>query len=214
MYLLSIQTGLARPSIVASNKATAIFKEPVDGALITSEGVGDDVIVDLHNHGGPDQAVYIYTQNDYEFWEQELARSLPSGFFGENLTFSADDCVKADQVRIGDRYTIGELVLEVTAPRIPCNILADHVGQAGYVDAFRDADRPGMYCRVLTPGSVKPGDSIAVEPAPEDNLGLVEAYRLFYDRNASLGTVRQAMQSPVSIRFRQDYERRIARHSG
>ncbi len=213
MQLLSIQTGISRPSDVASNKATAIIKEPVDGAYVSSEGVGDDVIVDAQNHGGPDQAVYIYTQNDYEFWEQEFGRALPAGFFGENLTFSAEHCVTADKVRIGDRYTIGELVLEVTAPRIPCNILADRVGQADYVAAFRDADRPGMYCRVLRPGSIEPGDTITLEQAPDSNLGLVQAYRLFYDRNASLETVRQAMQSPVSIRFREDYERRVARQS-
>lgn len=211
MQLLSIQTGISRPSSVARSKATAIVKVPVDVAHVSSEGVGDDVIVDLHNHGGPDQAVYIYTQSDYEFWEQELGRSLPSGFFGENLTFSADDRVAAETVRIGDLYTIGEVVLEVTAPRIPCNILADRVGQANYVDAYRAADRPGMYCRVLAHGLVKPGDVVTVEPAPESNLGLVEAYHLYYDRSASLETVRQAMQSPVSIRFRQDYERRLAR---
>ena len=211
MHLLSIQTGISRPSTVATNKATAIIKESVDDAYISSEGVGDDVIVDQQNHGGLDQAVYIYTQNDYEFWEQELARTLPPGFFGENLTFSTDDCVAANKVRIGDRYTIGGLVLEVTAPRIPCNILADRVGKSDYVAAFRDADRPGMYCRVLTPGSVKPGDPITVESASDTNLALIDAYRLFYNRSANLDTIRQAMQSPVSIRFRQDYERRLAR---
>ena len=213
MHIVSVQTGISRPSAVASNKATAIVKEPVMMANVTVDGLAGDVIVDQKNHGGPDQAVYIYTQADYGWWEAELERTLEAGLFGENLTFSADDAaqVEATMVRIGDRYRIGDVLLEVTAPRIPCLILADRVGQTDFVRVFREAERPGMYCRVLEPGTIRPGDSIEVTCAEATNLGLVDAYRLAYDRTADLDIIREALKSPVSIRFREDYERRLGR---
>ncbi len=211
MHLVSVQTGVSRPSSVAKQKATAIVKEPVAEAQIETEGLVGDVIVDLANHGGPDQAVYVYTRDDYEWWEQELGRSFPPGYFGENLTFSSGAMVPVESVRIGDHFTIGEVVLEVTSPRIPCGTFADRVGIADFVDAFRRADRPGMYCRVLTPGRVKPGDRVGVVAAPDFNLALVEAYHYHYDRSTDLDRIRRALESPVSKRIRADYERRLSR---
>lgn len=211
MHVISLQTGISRPSTVARSKATGIVKEPVDQAQVTSEGFGNDVIVDQDNHGGPDQIVYIYTDEDYQWWASELGQAMKPGYFGENMTFSLDPAVSAETVHIGDRYHIGELTLEVTAPRIPCNIFADRVQRPDFVRTFRSANRPGMYCRVIEPGTVTTGDEATVVPAPHGNLGLVEAFNLYYDRSASLSIVRKAIESPVSVRFRQDYERRLAR---
>lgn len=228
MHVLSVQTGISRPSTVANAGATAIVKDPVGSAVVTAAGLEGDVIVDLKNHGGPDQAVYVYTQDDYDWWEQELGERFAPGFFGENVTFSnssdsggsdssgSDSSgaeFAAEDVRIGDRYQIGEVLLEVTAPRIPCGIFADRVGRPDFVKRFRDANRPGMYCRVLTPGAIGDGDIIEVTKASEANLGLVAAYKLYYNRNADIEYVRRAITSPVSARFRDDYERRLARHS-
>lgn len=213
MHVVSVQTGVSRPSTVANAGATAIVKDPVGSAVVTADGLEGDVIVDLKNHGGPDQAVYIYTQDDYDWWEQELGERFTPGFFGENVTFSNGSEFAAESVRIGDRYQIGEVLLEVTAPRIPCGIFADRVGRADFVKRFRDANRPGMYCRVLTPGAIGDSDIIEVTKASEANLGLVAAYKLYYDRKADIEQVRHAISSPVSARFRDDYQRRLDRHS-
>ena len=37
-------------------------------------GVIDDAIMDIKNHGGPDQAVYLYGQPDYDFFAEALGR--------------------------------------------------------------------------------------------------------------------------------------------
>lgn len=218
MHVVSLQTGKPKPSEVAKCKATSIVKEPVGSAVITTDAFGDDEIVDLKNHGGIDQVVYIYTRDDYDFFESDLGRSFTPGFFGENLTFSNDTAsndtaFSANQVRIGDRYRIGDVLLEVTAPRIPCNIFADRLGIATFVAMFREAKRPGMYCRVLKPGTITAGDPVQVTPAPASNLGLVEAFELYYNRSATQDEVLRAAASPVSERFKDDYDRRLERFS-
>jgi len=105
-----------------------------------------DVVADQRNHGGPDQAVYLYSRADYDWWEAELERELPSGTFGENLTVSD---FGPGELRPGDRLQIGAVLLELTSPRIPCSVFAQHMGERQWVKRFAAAERPGSYARVL-----------------------------------------------------------------
>ena len=65
---------------------TAIDKRPVArGAKVGPYGVRGDVQANRKHHGGLDKAVYAYAQEDAVYWERELDRELPPGWFGENL---------------------------------------------------------------------------------------------------------------------------------
>src|SRR5689334_9750003 len=90
MQLTSINLGHSRP--IRNGKpsgVSGIFKLPGPAAVqLTRAGLADDFIADKRNHGGPDQAVYVYGQPDYEWWSRELGRALDPGTFGENLTVS------------------------------------------------------------------------------------------------------------------------------
>src|SRR5690242_3136788 len=67
--------------------STGIFKEPVAGRRhVAGINVDGDRQADLELHGGADKAVYVYPAEHYAFWRGELARELPWGMFGENLT--------------------------------------------------------------------------------------------------------------------------------
>ncbi|HET6845836.1 MAG TPA: MOSC domain-containing protein, partial [Anaerolineales bacterium] len=62
---------------------TGIYKRPAEGAIaVTKSGVVGDFIGDARNHGGPDQAVYVYGMTDYDWWSGELGRTLDPGTFG------------------------------------------------------------------------------------------------------------------------------------
>jgi MOSC domain-containing protein YiiM len=142
---------------------TAIFKEPVEGPIFAA-GVnltGDDQ-ADRRVHGGPDKAIYSYALEDYDWWAAELGRPLVPGTFGENLTVRGIDLNSA---AIGDRWRVGGAVLEVAQPRQPCFKLGMRMGDAGFVEQFEDARRPGAYHRIVEPGSIAAGDAITVEPA-------------------------------------------------
>lgn len=151
---------------------TAIWKEPVEGPLL----IADDVIAGDHQadrrvHGGPDMAVYAYAVEDYRWWVQELARELPPGTFGENMTTSGLDLTGSC---IGDRWHIGAVVLEVTQPRTPCFKLGIKMGDQGIVKRFERAARPGVYLRIIVPGEVDTGDTIEVEPATQPAVSIRE----------------------------------------
>ncbi|OLV17862.1 MOSC domain-containing protein [Deinococcus marmoris] len=157
MQLLSVCVGIPR-AIRSKSGWTGIHKQPVEGAVLVGRlGLSGDHILDTENHGGPDQAVYIYTQPDYDFWSAELGRKLEPGTFGENLLFSD---LESASVRLGQQFAVGGALLEITFARIPCVTLAERMGDLGFVKRFRDVGRPGLYARVIQQGEVRAGDNV------------------------------------------------------
>jgi MOSC domain-containing protein YiiM len=173
----------ANPDPKAS-KQTGIHKVPTDapvmvrapGPMRGGEGSGlvGDTIGNHKVHGGDDQAVYAYAREDLDAWEVRLERSLANGMFGENLTTTGIDVTGA---RVGERWRIGDdgLVLEVSAPRIPCRTFAAFLELRGWIKTFTKAAIPGAYLRVISPGHVRADDAIAVEYRPDHDVtvGLV-----------------------------------------
>src|SRR5579875_2384642 len=71
-------------------------------------GLVGDAVADLRHHGGDEQAVYAYAREDLDWWERELGRELPDGFFGENLTTRGVDVTGT---LVGERWRIGDELL-------------------------------------------------------------------------------------------------------
>lgn len=210
MQVVSVQVGSPRSMDVDSRTVrTGIHKRPVSEVWFDQEGVAGDAVMNTKHHGGPDQAVYVYSAADYAWWEGQLGRELPPGTFGENLTITA---AGADPIRIGDRLRIGKALLEVTAPRIPCSVFSARMGEPNWIRRFRDARRPGFYCRVLTPGTVCPGQSIDWIPAPAANLTLGEMFDYAYATSLTREEIRRALHSPIAARDRAAYEAQLDQH--
>jgi len=210
MQLIGVNLGKERSLQNGNNmEITGIFKEPVNKAVrINTLGLEDDVIMDKKNHGGPDQAVYVYGGADYIWWEQQLGRDLAPGTFGDNLTIS--DLVSADY-SIGDRLRVGAVTLEVTAPRIPCSTFAARMGDPQFVKKFRAAERPGLYCRVIQEGVVQAGDPISVEKYAGETITVIEMFRDYYDKTLDEAALRRHLRAPIDIRARKDDEEKLNR---
>ncbi len=177
---------------------TGIYKEPVSGPVPVGRlGVQDDEQANKRYHGGPDQAVYLYSLEDYAWWAAELGRALEPGTFGENLTLDRF----SEPVRIADRLRIGEVELEITAPRIPCSTLAARVGDPKFVKRFARAGRPGYYARVLHEGLLQPGP---VQWEHSAHLTGLEVFHLLLGKN---GDLRRALEAPLAERVRASFER-------
>ena len=92
---------------------------------------------------------------------EDARPAIAPGTFGDNLTISG---ITSADLAIGDRLIAGDVVLEVTAPRIPCGTLAARMDDPGFVKAYRDAARPGAYCRVIKEGEVRAGMDVIHQP--------------------------------------------------
>ncbi|WP_179475332.1 MOSC domain-containing protein [Mycolicibacterium vinylchloridicum] len=169
-----------------ASKPTGIDKVPASEPVLVRapgpmrEGLGSGLVGDTIGnqklHGGDDQAVYAYAREDLDEWQTRLERPLANGMFGENFTTSGIDVTQA---RIGDRWRVGTdgLLLEVSAPRTPCRTFAKFLDIEGWIKTFTDAGKPGAYLRVISPGTVRAGDTIEIDYRPDHDVTINLVYR-------------------------------------
>ncbi|WP_278264728.1 MOSC domain-containing protein [Nocardia sp. AG03] len=147
---------------------SAIDKRPVEGRVpVRALGLEGDHVCDVEHHGGVDQAVYAYSDADAQRWGGELDRTLPAGWFGENLRLSG---LPVSDAVLGAHWAIGDTLLEVSAPRVPCAAFQQWSGERQWVKRFTLRSDTGCYFRVLTEGSIGAGDEARVVRVPEHGI--------------------------------------------
>jgi MOSC domain-containing protein YiiM len=206
MRLVSVNVGKKQTQLKGDElETTGIYKLPAAGIVeIGVHGLTGDVICDQESHGGPDQAVYVYGTTDYSWWGAHLGTAIESGTFGENLTISD---FESANMSVGDRLQVGAVLLEVTAPRIPCSTLAARMRDPGFVKRYRYGERPGLYCRVIEAGAVQAGDEVMRLPYGGETVSILEMFRNHYRRTKDEATLRRFLRVPISIRARVAAER-------
>jgi MOSC domain-containing protein YiiM len=133
-------------------------KTAVLEAHVTSEGIAGDVQRDLRYHGGPERAVSLYSLDLIADLQRE-GHPIAPGTAGENLTIAGIDW---SLVVPGRELQVGEVRLAVTRYASPCEKIRH---------SFKDEDftrisqkvHPGwsrIYTRVVTVGTVRPGDAV------------------------------------------------------
>ena len=178
--VISVNTGQVAELAIGGKPAwTAIGKWPAAGPAAAGPlGLAGDETGDTANHGGRDQALYAYAREDLDFWTGRLGRELRNGQFGENLTVAGLDVTGA---LLGETWRLGGSVLvQVTAPRIPCVTFAAWLDEPQWVRRFAAAGRPGAYLRVLEPGTVAAGDPVEVVSRPAEAVTIAESMRAYY----------------------------------
>ena len=195
--VLTVNTGRLEDIGSAKNLPTGIAKRPATEPVEVRDpgpkhgglgsGLVGDAIGDRQHHGGDSQAVYAFAREELDHFEGVLGRRLENGSFGENLTTVG--LVVSDAV-VGERWRVGAtLVLQVTAPRIPCSTFRAHIAAKGWLRTFTLENRSGTYLSVVTPGPVAAGDNIEVIHRPDHGVrssDVFAAYLLDRSRLPSL----------------------------
>lgn len=156
-------------SVVSINVSSGgVPKRPVLFAEISPLGVAGDRHAHPDLHGGPRQAVLLITSEGID--ELKIAGfPLYAGALGENITTLGLD---RRAFRLGQRYRLGEIIVEITKVRRPCEQLTPYGEgiQKAIFDADVKAGNPasplwgltGFYAAVLQPGTLRPGDAITL----------------------------------------------------
>jgi MOSC domain-containing protein YiiM len=207
--LLSVNLAVVQPNPVKKDVGTTgIDKRPATGPVTVrapgpkgtglGSGLAGDQISDTAHHGGDDQAVYAYAQEDLDAWAEELGRPLAGGAFGENITTSGLDVTGA---LIGERWQIGErVVLEVAVPRIPCVTFAYKIGEPGWIKRFTDRAVPGAYLRVVIGGEIAGGDPVTVLDRPDHGVTIGVTFRALTREPELLPRLRAVEALPREVR--------------
>ncbi len=179
--LTSIQVG--QPRDLGTRGATdpldgpwrsAFFKSPVSGAVwLGTTNLAGDAQADRRVHGGPDQAVLVYSADHYPTWREELRMDeLSHGAFGENFTVSGQT---EETVCIGDVYTVGEARVQVSKPRGPCWKIARRWRMKDLPARVAAHGWTGWYLRVLREGFVEAGMPVTLLERPDSALTVARA---------------------------------------
>ena len=195
----------------AGDTTSAIDKRPVPGRVAVHRlGLDGDVQVNQKFHGGEGQALYAYAQEDADWWAAEVDQDLPAGRFGENLRTSGVDLTGAV---LGERWRIGAVLVEVTAPRTPCAKLRAHWGVPRLIKRFTEHGASGAYLRVLETGDLGAGDPIEVVERPDHGVTIGLAFRVFTTERHRLAELAPA-RDVLPERNRPTIDAAVAERSG
>lgn len=175
-----------------SEGRTGIDKRSVEGLVkFANDAVAGDTVVDRKHHGGYDKAVYAYAREDADWWESQIGRPLINGAFGENLTTEGID---VNQSLIGERWKIGNVILEVSEPRIPCRVFAGFWDRPTLIKDFTAAQRSGTYLRIIQEGEIERNDEIVVISKPEHGVTIRDIFAAKSGERGKIAQLKQVSQ--------------------
>lgn len=124
-------------------------KKPVPDIRIDGSGIVGDA------HAGPwHRQVSLLAEEDIDVFAAQMGREIAPGEFAENITLADVDLAGVSPF---DRFAIGQVELEVTQIGKKCHgnacAIQQEIGKCVMPDK-------GLFCRVITGGTVKPGDSV------------------------------------------------------
>jgi len=193
-----ISTNIAKPTIIewrGQKVETGIYKYAVESPIfLGSADVVNDHVIDRRYHGGLDKACYLYSADHYPFWQNKYPnQDWKWGMFGENLTISG---LNESEIRIGDRFRIGNAEVQVTQPRQPCFKLGVRFGDQSVVSDFWTLPYPGVYVRVLSQGEVQSGDEMILIERDPESLSVSQVFSIFHHNCSDLKLIQKALAEP------------------
>jgi len=215
--LQSVNVGVPAPLGVVNGERvwSAIAKRPVTGSerlWLSLMNLTGDGQADLTVHGGSDKAVYAYPSEHLGPWREELGEDLGPAPFGENL--STHGVVESD-VGIGDIWSWGDALLQVSQPRWPCFKLSLHRGRDDIQARLRRTGRTGWYLRVLQAGEVPIGGPITVAERDPQHVTVHDAHLAMSDVHLDDLSRLEAVASHPALasQWRTPLEDRLARRA-
>ena len=170
---------IGKPKPFRGDSASTIARGPAEGPVrLGWTGFDGDQVADPVHHGGWDKAVHLYPADHYPFWREKLPdHALMQGYgaFGENITAPG---FAEDEVRIGDRFRVGEALVEISHGRQPCWKLDHHFGRPDIMATIMNTGKCGLYLRVIEEGVVARGDAIERLSTPDHDWTVARVFGL------------------------------------
>jgi MOSC domain-containing protein YiiM len=192
---------------------SAIAKQPVSGAVrIGWLGLAGDSVADPVHHGGWDKAIHLYPQDHYGWWrERKPGHPLleKPGAFGENI---ASRGMTEEEVCLGDRFSLGSAVVEVSHGRQPCWKLDHRFGARDVMATIVKTARCGIYFRVLREGEAEAGAMMELLERPLPQWSIARLFRLLIGggHNGEPDAVRALADMPVLAEAWRERARKLA----
>ena len=191
---------------------SGIFKAPVMGSVrlgwYNLEGDGQ---ADVVHHGGVDKAVCAYSSEHWRHWQPILPPGQSrAGAFGEN--FTVESLTESD-VCIGDVFSIGTAVVQISQPRQPCWKLARRWRMKDLAVQMEQTGYTGWYFRVLREGEVAACQLLQLLDRPHPEWTVAAANRIMHHERTNRDAAGCLSECrAISSSWRQTMEQRARIH--
>ena len=98
---------------------------------------------------------------------------------------------------VGDRFSIGSAVFEVTQPRVTCYKVGIRLEEPRMPALLTGHGRPGFYLRVIEEGEIGAGDAIVKVADGPERLSVKQISDLLYSGEHDGDTLRRALAIPA-----------------
>jgi MOSC domain-containing protein YiiM len=211
MKIISLNVGVPRRVLYHGREVTTgIFKSPVEGPrMLYRLNLDGDRQADLEVHGGRNKALYAYPAEHYSYWLEQLPGvDFTWGQFGENVTTEG---LREQDALVGDVYRMGQAIVNVTQPRMPCYKLGIRFGRDDMVKRFLASGRSGIYFSVVEQGLVNVGDAIEKISSQPESISIAEINRAYAHSRDNVELVRRIVNAHVLPRgLHQDFTDTLA----
>ncbi|KFG89752.1 Molybdenum cofactor biosysynthesis protein [Sphingobium herbicidovorans NBRC 16415] len=192
---------------------SAIAKRPVNGVVrIGWLGLAGDGVADPIHHGGWDKAIHLYPQDHYGWWRERKPDHpllAAPGAFGENI---ASHGMTEEEICLGDRFSLGSALVEVSHGRQPCWKLDHRFGSRDVMATIVKTGRSGLYFRVLREGEAEANSRMELLDRPLPQWPIARIFRLLIGggHKAEPDAVRSLAELPVLAEVWRDRARKLA----
>jgi MOSC domain-containing protein YiiM len=174
--------GKAELLVSDHQKAMTAFRKisiQTEGINLDYTGFVGDMVKNTKHHGGNDKAICCYNSDHFLKWKNELGFDLEQGAFGENLTLSGETAHETC-VYIGDRYQLGEAIVEVSEPRGPCYMIGIRYNYKQFPIHLQTSGLTGFYLRTIKPGFVKKSDELVHISSHPEQISVMDVNQVRY----------------------------------
>lgn len=192
---------------------SAIAKQPAVGPVrITWNGFAGDQVADRIHHGGWDKAIHLYPHDHYDWWRaRKPGQALldAPGAFGENI--ASRGLTEAD-ICLGDRFSLGSAIVEVSHGRQPCWKLDHHFAARDVMATIVKTARSGLYFRVIREGEAESGTRMDLIDRPLPDWSIARIFHLLIGggHKAAPDAVRALADMPLLAEAWRDRARKLS----
>lgn len=208
MKIVGLFAGKPQPLGPRGNPS-AIVKTPVNALTVLEDRTLEDDQANKKLHGGPEKVLHQFSLDSY----RTLCAQFPTiediavpGSIGENLVVEGMDDTN---VQVGDQYQFGEVILEVSAPRRPCNKIAHRFEQQNMDIYVAENGVTGWYYRVLQTGTITADATVEQIKRHENSVSIRDLVLAVFGDGTPIETIEAYSQlDALDDEWRQKCERR------
>ena len=206
--------GKAELLVSDHQKAMTAFRKiaiQTEGIELEPTGFSGDMVKDTKHHGGNDKALCCYNSDHFEKWKNELGFDLKQGAFGENLTLQGENAHER-HVYIGDRYQLGEAIVEVSEPRGPCYMIGIRYNYKEFPVHLQTSGLTGYYLRTIQPGFVKKTDQLVHLSSHPEKISVMDVNHVrYHDQENKEWIQRLVNLNELTEEWRMMFEKRLVK---